>query len=105
MYRFTFPAVWLLTTAALVVAVYGGPVWAYPVAVIAALVGTGLLVAYPSDNSLRRTLAGLGLLFLIGPSIELCHSGFTPLTLHDTVPFMLFGVACLVAAIAPLAIR
>lgn len=102
MSRFTFLIAWLLLSGAGISAIYGGPTWAYPIAVLLALIFSAFVTAYPSDSSLRRLLAGLGCLLACAALARFAVEGVTLLTLNESLSVLLAGLACIWAAVFPL---
>jgi hypothetical protein len=99
--RFTFHIVWLIVSIGSVSAVYGGPLWAYPVALLLAMILSAFVTAYPTDNSLRRTQAAFGGLMALGASTRFMMVGFTSLAVHESLSILMFGVACVWASVFP----
>jgi hypothetical protein len=102
MSRFTFHVVWLLLTTAGLSTIFGGPIWAYPLAALLAMIVSAIVTAYPTDTSLRCALAAFGCFVAIGASTRFAAIGVTPLTLNESLSVLLFGVACIWASVFPL---
>ena len=98
---FTFHVVWMLVSVAGISAIYGGPIWAYPPAVLLATIAAEFVTAYPTDNSLRRTLAAFGGFLVIVTSSRFAMFGVTPLVINESLSVLLFGVACIWASVFP----
>lgn len=101
MSRFTFHIVWMFLSVAGVSMIYGGPLWGYPPALLLAMIAAAFVTAYPTDNSLRRTLLGFGAFLAIAASSRFVMIGFTPLTINESLSVLLFGVACIWASVFP----
>ncbi|MBD3675221.1 MAG: hypothetical protein HUJ26_17015 [Planctomycetaceae bacterium] len=101
MHRFSFHIVWLLLMIAGLSVIYGGPWWAYPLMLLLVTIFTAFVVAYPSDNSLRRTLAGFGGLLILGAATRFASDGITRLIVHESLSVFLTGLACLWSAVFP----
>ncbi len=102
MSRFTFHFVWLFISTGIVSTVYGGPIWAYPLALVLALMIAPFVVAYPTDNSLRWTLGAFGGLLVAGAATQFVEFGLTWISVNQSASVLLFGIACLWAATFPL---
>ena len=101
MRRYTFHLIWLILTIAAFCSVFRGPIWGYPIAMFLAFVFAIIVAGYPSDSSLRRTLALIGLVLAAGGLTGLASSGLTPVTIHGSVPLLLLGSACAYSALFP----
>jgi hypothetical protein len=91
----------LLGLAAFLVPVVGGPLWGYPVAFLLGLIATAFVGAYPSDRSLRKTLAAFGAFLVLGGVTHLTQHGIRLYALRESAFTLLFGSACLWSAAFP----
>jgi len=101
MSRYTFHVVWLLITFAGILSLYRGPLWGYPIAIFLAFVFSICVAGYPTDRSLRRTLGGFGALLVAGGAVGISQAGVNPVSVHSSVPLVLFGFAFMWSAVVP----
>jgi hypothetical protein len=99
--RYTFHIVWLLVFVGLASAIFGRPLWAYPIVILLSLIAAAAISAYPTDRSLRRTLACFGGFLGLAASRGFLMEGLAPIVLHESLPVLLWGVACGWAALFP----
>jgi hypothetical protein len=101
MSRFTFHILLPIVTLAFVIPVVGGPWWGYPVALATALLVTCFVAAYPTDTSLRWTLAGFGVFLLLAPLTLLWMDGADWYVVREVAFTLLLGLACIWSATFP----
>jgi len=101
MRRYTFHVIWILLTLAAICSVFRGPLWGYPTAFFLSFVFAIIVAGFPSDNSLRRMLALIGLVIVAGGLTELVASGLTPVTRQGSLPLLLLGSAFIYSAAIP----
>jgi hypothetical protein len=91
----------ILIVTALVVPVIGGPLWGYPVALLLGVIATGFVEAYPSDTSLRWTLAGFGAFLIFLGVFHLTQQGIYVYSLRESAFTLFFGAGCVWSAAFP----
>lgn len=101
MSKFTFHILLLILTLAFLLPIVGGPWWGYPVALALAFLATCFVAAYPTDTSLRWTLAGLGVFLLLPPLTHLWVNGAYWYVIREVAFMVLFGLACIWSAVFP----
>lgn len=99
--RFTFHILLLFVMPAFLVPVVGGPWWGYPVALALAFLATCFVAAYPTDTSLRWTLAGFGVFLLLAPLATLWADGAGWFVVREVAFTLLLGLACIWSAAFP----
>lgn len=101
MRRFTFLIVCVITIVAGIILVLRGPYWGYPIVVLLAFLLSIAIAGYPSDRSLRMTLAAFGSFLLLGSVVSWVSEGLGQMPIHDRLPVSLLGIACLWSAAFP----
>jgi len=97
--RFAHIGGFVLIVSAFVVPVIGGPLWGYPVAFLLGTIASAFVEAYPTDTSLRWTIAGFGAFLIFLGAFHLTQQGIYLYSLQESAFTLFFGAGCVWSAV------